>query len=549
MRTTKYQCAQLSRSRHRLVCTLLLWALFGLAHQNAISAVTPETVAKQTWHRVSTPNFELITDISKNNAVELAERVERFRQFISIISSFDSEITLRPVTIFATKRGKNYDFFTKQSDLLNKSTGFFNDTIPATYAVIHLKGRHLAQHNLRNYYHQYVHYLTATSTSYDLPYWFSEGFAIYLASIEFIGKNKVHYAKPLAQYRRFIKNSRWVPIGEILADRRGQHRSIHRIRKTHAQGYFLTHYFYADIERRKNLLKFINLRNSGTEIEIAAQQAFDITLEELNSAVKHYAYSPSRMRYLSIELNKSLELNDLTVHKLRPEELFTEFALFSLRTDLGSDKAITWFEHALEINPLYAPALAGLAQTYVDQDLEKALHYFEQANHLAPNDVYVATVKGHVYRQLLTHKTEQTSDTTQKAAYWRQAVQGYDTAINSSTGNVEALVGAAHLYTGRQPDELVIELLRFAYQFAPSNTAVQKHLIRALLRNQNTLQADLIANIIRNNPHYTQHQLENFEQWYQELRAVYLRSEETQYASPVNEQHNSKQPMSSTHED
>ena len=536
MNNATHRRIPVTQFRYQLFRTLILWVLLSLAHQTTWAAITPEKIAKQTWHRVSTPNFELITDISKSNAVELAERVEKFRQFVGIISSMDPEIKFRPVTIFATKRKKNYELFTNQSDWLKKTTGFFSDTLPATYAVINLKGQHLARHNLHTYYHEYVHYLAATSISYDLPFWFSEGYADYLASIEFVGKKKINYAKPLIHHLEYINNSRWIPISEILAERRGQHGNINRIRKTYAQGYYLTHYFYADNQRRKNLFKFLNLRNAGTELELAAQQAFGMTLDELNTAVKSYVDSPREMRYLSIELKQPLELKDFTVHKLSPEELLTEFALFTLRSELGSDKANDWLQHALKINPQHAPALAGLAQTHLDQDLEKAQTYFEQANQLAPNDPYVATVKGHLYRQLLALKAEQTGDAEAKSDYWTQAVHGYNTAINSGILNVEALVGAAYLYTGRESDAKVVELLSFAYQYAPNNSAVQYSLIRALLRNQNAIEADQIATIIRNNPHSTRHQLENFEAWYQELRTAYLTEENLVPTTPSVEQ-------------
>jgi hypothetical protein len=520
--------------QQRRVLLFSVLALSLTVWQPVFAAITPEKAAKQRWHRVTTPNFELITDLSEKNAVELVEQVEKFRQFVMIISPIGPDIQIRPVTIFATKRRASFEFFTNDSEWLNKMAGFFSDTVPATYATVKLKGRHLARNNLHVYYHEYVHYLAATSMTYDLPHWFNEGFADYLASTEFVGKKKVNYAKPMLGHLQKLYNSNWVHVRDILAERRGQYKSINRIRKTYAQGYYLTHYFYAENERRKSLLEFIDLRNNGVALNDASQQAFGMSLDELNTAVKKYVRTPDKMRYLSIELKKPLELKEFSVQQLEPADLLAEFGLYAWRSNHGADKANAWFKHALTLKPDHARALAGLAQTHLASNFDQAYNYLERAKQLAPNDPYVATVQGHVYRRLVNQNAKQENDPEKHQQYWRQAVQGYNTAINSGTINVEALLGAARLYTGHQPESKVVELLKFAYQFAPKNITVQNQLIQGLLRNQEADNADLIAGIVRNNPHMADAQRAKFEDWYQDLRQTYLvdQTESTQAMQP-----------------
>lgn len=517
---------------HRLYLLVVL-LLVGLCGTPVDAAISPEKAAKQTWHRITTPNFVLISDLSKSNALELAEQVEKFRQFIAIVTSVNDKLEIRPITIFATKRGTSFDFFSNEKNSLRKHTGFFNDTLPATYAVVKLRGRHLARNNLHTYFHEYVHYLAATSTSYDLPYWFSEGFAEYLASIEFIGKDKVNYGKPLHHHLQYIHNSRWVPVAEILAERRGEHKNPNRIRKTYSQGYYLTHYFYADDQRRKNLLEFINLRNGGMALEEAAERALGMSLDALNDEVKRYVNAPKKMRYLSITLAKSLTLEDFSVEELTPEALLTELAIFALRSYHGYDKANLWLQHALTINPKYAPALAGLAQTHLAKDIQQAKTYIDQAQALAPDDPYVATVKGHIYSGLFKFTSTEADEEATKTDYWTQAVRAYNQAINSGTINVEALVGASDLYYGRQSSDKIVELLQFAYQFAPNNSEVKQRLVWGLLHNQQFEEADYIADVIRNNPHHTDESLANFEKWFQTTKAKFQENQSPPTAAKI----------------
>lgn len=525
---SKYQ-GLIPHRRYLLIALILV----GMISTPANAAMSPEKAAKQTWHRITTPNFVLITDISESNALELAEQIDRFRQFIAIVTSANDELQIRPITIFATKRGSSFDFFSNEKNSLRKMSGFFSDTLPATYAVVKLRGRHLARNNLQMYYHEYVHYLAATSTSYDLPYWFSEGFAEFLASIEFIGENKVNYGKPIQHHLQYIHNSRWVPVAEILAERRGEHKDLKRIRKTYSQGYYLTHYFYADDQRRKNLLEFINLRNDGMELEEAAERALGMSLDALNDEVRQYVNAPKKMRYLSITLAKSLKLEDFSVEELTPETLLTELAIFALRSHHGYDKADRWLRHALTINPEYAPALAGLAQTHLPKDIQQAKTYIDQAQALAPNDPYVATVKGHIYSGLFKFTSTEADEQATKTDYWTQAVRAYNQAINSGTINVEALVGASDLYYGRQSSDKIVELLQFAYQFAPNNGEVKQRFVWGLLHNQQFEDADYIADVIRNNPHHTDESLANFEKWFQTTKAKFQENQSPPTAAKI----------------
>jgi len=269
---------------------------------------------KKKWTLTQSPNFSIVSDASAKQVIKIAQQLERFRAFSSLIMGINVEKRETPTQLTITKSrgtwkalGLHKDYVSYTRTRADGDTIIFSD-------MDGFRGNSLLNSNpgRATVFNALAYELFTDIDLRDrVPLWYYRGFASYLAG----------YTEQKEEFR----------IGEIgamgtrlssLFNSGGQFKTIdvvsvmskksfvdsvtkkemtlkqRQLFSVHA--YLLVHYFYGDFDRRKKLANYINLGNNRTgenslSVEQRIQQAFDQTPRELAKAVKKYGYESMRV--------------------------------------------------------------------------------------------------------------------------------------------------------------------------------------------------------------------------------------------------------------
>ncbi len=491
--------------RFKLLITLF-FTTFAVSTLQAKSEA--ESLSKKRWYRVDTPHFSIVTDSRKSTALKTAKYLEQFRQTFQMLTGTELQSPTRRIKLFATRKTKTYSILA-DSEVLNKTGGFFHDSTSGCFSLVNLGSQGF---NFGILFHEYTHYLHAQSRIANSPGWFREGIAQYLGTTDFRDKGEIHLGKPKIGHLRFLDATKWLSLRELLSISYVPFTEKNKVRKFYAQSWLLVHYLWTHEARIRQGEKFLQLISDGVSIDEAIPSAFNVTLEELEEALKEYARKWT-FRYSKFDFDISVEKGDFTAERLTRDAAAFEIGYFLTRHPGGYKKASSYFEHALSINPDSADALAGLASILSYNDFEKAKSYIEKAKSIDPDSPWVATISGHINSTLYRSETQE----SQKVLRWNAAIRDYNIAIRDEDHGLVALASVANLYASKKQWEIYDRIVGAAMQLAPSNSTVRRQAIIANVMNGRKDSADFIAELVMSSTHATDESLKYFERWYSEL--------------------------------
>jgi len=391
--------------RNRQPFIKFLLSIVGAAYcLSAGATVKPDKIAKQKWFEASTSNFIVLTDKSEKAAIELAQNLERFRVMLELFTGSEIDRNLRPVKLIATKRVKTYRFLYGKGDGVRRTTGFFRDTLGGNYSALRLFSRS-RDYNLSTVLHEYTHYLTANLAASNMPFWYNEGLAEFLGETQFKTDKVIHYGRPVIHHLENMAQTPWMPLDELLNTNHISHKKSRKRYKIYSQGWLLVHYLASNPEIGTKRDTFLKLLVKGVSPEEAVQSAFNFGIKELNAKLKNYKRGP--FYYSQITLKSPIDIGQIKVRRLAPQEVAYEIGEFVLQGRGHFGDARPFFETALSITPDYADALAGLANTYLGSDQAKMMTYVEKAKAIDKANPWVATISGHLHSwQMRTGESE-----------------------------------------------------------------------------------------------------------------------------------------------
>lgn len=507
------------------------WALVAgcLLINSAHADTSPKKIAKQKWHMAKSPNFTVLSDAGEKKALKLAQNLERFRLVFSLLTNVDLENSIRPVTLVATKRDQTYSFLKGGSKSLRNTAGFFKDTSNGNYSAIKLsKGND--KFNLSLLFHEYTHYAKANLVSTNSPYWYNEGFADFMGQIEFEDDSVVNFGKPHMRHLQNIAVMKWMPLETLLNTTHIDSKKRDQRYKIYSQGWLLVHYFSQNPERSKQKKKLFSLLIDGINPKEAIEQSTNMNFADFEKALRQHA-KQRKYSYSKITMQSPFKDSDIEVRRLNKAEITYQIGEFALQTGLGYTASRPFFEKAIELKPDYADALTGMANTYLNIDMQKMTELIARSKEIDSNNPWTATISGH----LNGWKLREQDDEESRKKYWNLAVRDYNQAINSEEVNLEAIVAAAGLYARNNRNEKYLELTEYAYVIAPSNFQIRTRLIYGYLQNRQIEKAESIANSIRRNHHMSEASIKSFEDWYAKSKSAMCGNDASHNEEEVNE--------------
>ncbi|MBX2849104.1 MAG: hypothetical protein KTR16_12335 [Acidiferrobacterales bacterium] len=249
----------------------------------------------------------------------------------------------------------------------------------------------------------------------------------------------------------------------------------------------------------------------------ALKKAAGLTFPQLDKKLKGYARK-GRFYYSKFTLESPIDIQAFDVKKLAPQEATYLLGDYFLQAGFDSERAEAFFEESIVHDPKHARAIAGLANIKMSTDIESAASLIRSAKAFAPDDPFVATISGHIQ----SSKLRAAEDEAQKRRLWNKAVREYNKAITADERNLEAIWAADEMYADKERWDKATSLFTHVFSLAPSNYTARTSMIRASFATNKPDQAEYIANIIRNNNHFSEEGLKKFENWYQKTKTAYL---------------------------
>lgn len=413
-----------------------VWVFPGMAQEDVLG---------DSWIQVETENFSILSQISNRQTLRYADQLETWRQVAAYVIGDGTPYPKGPVrnTVYLFDDHESFQEFMRGDE-----TFFFNSATRQNYMALVLDDDESTVLAL----HHYAHFLIRNFADLRLPRWYEEGLAGYLARIEI--------SRGEAEFQRFPRdyNELMIALSESFSMERLLYRDdalasprVIQIAnlKSSALLHYLLHGHEEDgfIDRRQNLDDYLGYILAGRNHRFAYDQAFDVTVGDLDVEFHNYLLTSSRpageIAYGELIDNQSYSSSKIEGGQLAV--LLGELALNS-----GSmATAQSYFEATLELDPQIARGYSGLGDSIRFQGGEvndqEIAAYFQQAVEAAPEDPVIMLDYGEYWEAEL-NDCDKPRSAGQRQLILEDMAKSYQQALTLMPENPEANLATAHLY-------------------------------------------------------------------------------------------------------
>ena len=439
----------------------------------AANPVSGKEIEDRKWIEVQTPNFRIRSAMSEKDSIKLARHLEMFRVAISVITNIRRIDSPIPTEIYAMRGSSDF----KSLGIDHDVGGFFYSSLRDNMIVIRDVNR---MQETSIIMHEYVHFLVRNQGSLNYPMWFDEGFAEYLSAGRSdagnfeIGRVPEHRRDSLAYLR-------WIPLRNILSPENYGEWSRQRKSMYYAEAWALVHYLQnrtdRDVPFGQEMARYIELVESGKDELDAFEEAFAITVVNLDDRVQRYIEG-RRLPGFRLKTDPLLPDFQPTVRTLSRAQISLGLGKLALRMH-KLDMAEHWYTIATTNEATRPQAEAGLGDVLkFGGKFEAAQPHFELAVALAPEDPYCQLDIAEFWHT----RAEDPDETGNRAKYLERAREHYLKAwkLDDSMPETYAMYGETFVMEDRQYD-LAIEMLEQAEYLLPSDLSVRAVLAQAYM--------------------------------------------------------------------
>ncbi len=352
-----------------------------------LSLLLAAPAAAQGWLRADTPNFVIYSDGYPHELRRWAKKVEMYDSAMRSYFGRPGGRKGARLTIYMLKDDRAVARIAGQSYL----AGLYSPSSEGSYAVTNRKPTYFKENmsGQQTLFHEYAHHFMYRHFPAAYPVWYREGFAEYVATVEFdadgywkFGLPAIHRRKHFAKKPLAIETILFTDVDQIKAKRRSTF---------YAWSWLLVHMLNTDGARDGQLRTYLDRFGAGEGARSAAKAFGDLGL--LESQLRAYANSaqPYRRSANPVSFTGNIRVTTLgpvesllaelrlmrrasrnhkaprdALRKLartypRNAEVFAELALaerdVARKTrSAGYDLAETAVDRALSINPLHVRA-------------------------------------------------------------------------------------------------------------------------------------------------------------------------------------------------
>lgn len=285
-----------------------------------------------TWHEIRTDHFIIRTDDERERAVQLAIDLEKYRFTVAYLSGLQTrEVASVPVTVFAFAKNDDYLDVTKAYG----TGGFYNARPAGPVSVLSLEdGEEEWELGGKGVlFHEYTHHILHQFSPISYPRWYDEGFAEFMATMEFEGDYALIGKPALHRVPALKRVSDWVRTFEIL-DSRGRYmgrigtnlmrdprRAKSGIMLQYAQGWLMVHYLHSNARLQQGVARYLTAINrAGISDEKAFREAFGIDYRQFDRQLRDY-WDSAKLATGKVEIASKLPPIEPVVREMSAEEV------------------------------------------------------------------------------------------------------------------------------------------------------------------------------------------------------------------------------------
>ncbi|MCH9693666.1 MAG: tetratricopeptide repeat protein [Gammaproteobacteria bacterium] len=450
---------------------LLLWALC-LTPASADSVPLEE----RDWKLVTSENFRVHTVLDEDTTFNLLRRLEVMRSALDSDSQTATYKASIPTVILALDNKDDYVDVGAPGDTM----GFFLGNLRENAIIMQSDDERGVQIML----HEYVHSLSRKRGRVNYPRWFEEGLAEYFSSSQVLD-GQFQYGLPVERRRSALAFTAWLPSSTIIEVVDTSTLSDMQAEMFYGQSWLMVHYLYSqdngEQETADKLQRYGELVSSGISKADAFEQAFPMTLKELDRALPTYLMA-GEFRTYSIAANTALPRFQPRVESLSSGDMHLALAQMALRFG-NNERAQQWFNAATREESSRAPAEAGLARILAERgNFNRAEQKFESAIAQMSWDFNIWMD----YAQYWAYRISESYNHLERIQFAKKLEEALRSAltIKDATPELNSLMGFAYLAQGKDIAE-AIDFLRSAAEQSPTDQSSRLLLASAYLLDGN----------------------------------------------------------------
>jgi tetratricopeptide (TPR) repeat protein len=349
------------------------------------------------WVEIHSPNFSVITDAGNKRGRDVALHFEQMRAVFGKLMT-QAHVNLPvPLQIVAFRNSKEMRqlapvFNGKPTEM----AGLFQGGEDRCFIMLDMS----VENPWTVVFHEYAHQLMNGNLSARTDPWFEEGFAEYFSSIE-VDSKEARVGKIPEQTYQILQQMGTMRVADLFRVRQysktynesGDHRNVF-----YAESGLLVHYIY-DNQLILKLSSYFDAKiNQKKTVEEATEQAFGMTTDQLDKALRNYL-SSGRFKYYPIATPSGI-VAQFTETPVSAEDAQALLADIDAHSPDHHERALEEFEAVLRVDPDNAAALRGAGYAYLQrQDYEHASEEFRKAAARDSKDPRV-----HYYNALLMNR-------------------------------------------------------------------------------------------------------------------------------------------------
>ncbi len=346
--------------------------------------------ARDNWTRVQTKNFTLVGNASERDIRKIAIKLETFRETLSLMFPKAKITTAIPTTVVIFKSDEAFRPFKPryQGKIRDNVGGYFLPGRHMNYIVLAAARDRIDPYEV--IFHEYEHFLLHNNLLH-IPLWLDEGLAEFYSSFDTTDNDQgVKLGMPLAQHIFYLRNNPLLPLKTLLAvDRKSpNYNESSKAGAFYAESWALVHYLMNGNQQKRQpqLVKFIDLVNSGVAPEKSFQDAFGVDFKTMESELRTYVNRftfPVLSGTFRNELSFDKEMQSATLSEAEVN-YYSGDLLLNIRQ---FPEAKVLLEKSVALDGKYARGLVSLGTLrIVERKLEDAAKLFQSAIENEPNN-------------------------------------------------------------------------------------------------------------------------------------------------------------------
>jgi tetratricopeptide (TPR) repeat protein len=468
--------------------TILCFLTFLPAQSNVL--------AKDNWVSVRSKNFFLIGNASEKEIRQVGTRLEQFREVFSRLFTRTKFTSPVPTTVVVFKSDKSYLPFKSNPN----TAGYFQPGPDLNYITLTTEVRG-EQNPFSVIFHEYTHLLVNNNAG-NVPVWFNEGLAEYYSTVAVTDDQKFALGNPIANHVYLLREKKMLPLRTLF---QVDHKSPYYNERDkqsvfYAQSWALMHYLILGNQAKHvvQIQKFLDALSASLPMEKAFQQAFEMTIEQMEKELAKYIRS-DRYTIMSGQFDQKIafdkEMQTAPITEAEAQAYLGDLLLHSNRVE-----AEVYLKKALELDPNLAMAHASMGMlrvregksTEARQSLERAVKENSQNYLIHYYYAYALSREGRGDTDLVTSFTPES--VSKMREHLMKAIEMRPDFVESYS-----LLAFVNLISGSNLEESV-QMLKRALVISPGRNDLVFMLAQLYLRKEDYKTArELLQKLSENN--------------------------------------------------